>query len=53
MKRLIVNADDLGLTEGVSSGILHAHHYGMVTVGLQGRIACRRRQYGISTFRRR
>jgi hopanoid biosynthesis associated protein HpnK len=31
MKRLIVNADDLGLTEGVSHGILHAHHYGMVT----------------------
>lgn len=31
MKRLIVNADDLGLTEGVSRGIIHAHHYGIVT----------------------
>jgi chitin disaccharide deacetylase len=31
MKRLIVNADDLGFTEGVSRGILHAHRYGMVT----------------------
>lgn len=31
MKRLIVNADDLGLTEGINQGILHAHRYGMVT----------------------
>ena len=31
MRRLIVNADDFGLTEGVSYGILHAHHYGIVT----------------------
>jgi len=31
MKRLIVNADDFGLTEGVSHGILDAHYYGMVT----------------------
>jgi predicted glycoside hydrolase/deacetylase ChbG (UPF0249 family) len=31
MKRLIVNADDLGLTGGVNRGILDAHHYGGVT----------------------
>jgi hopanoid biosynthesis associated protein HpnK len=31
MKRLIVNADDLGLTAGVNQGILDAHHYGGVT----------------------
>lgn len=28
---LIVNADDFGLTQGVSAGILAAHHWGMVT----------------------
>jgi predicted glycoside hydrolase/deacetylase ChbG (UPF0249 family) len=28
---LIVNADDYGLTEGVSRAILHAHHDGIVT----------------------
>ena len=31
MKRLIVNADDFGLTRLVSQGILDAHHYGIVT----------------------
>jgi hopanoid biosynthesis associated protein HpnK len=31
MKRLIVNADDLGLTGGVNRGILDAHYYGAVT----------------------
>ncbi|MCI0545677.1 MAG: ChbG/HpnK family deacetylase [Candidatus Rokubacteria bacterium] len=30
-RRLIVNADDFGLTEGVSRGILHAHREGIVT----------------------
>jgi predicted glycoside hydrolase/deacetylase ChbG (UPF0249 family) len=30
-RRLIVNADDFGLTEGVSRGILRAHHLGLVT----------------------
>ena len=28
---LVVNADDYGLTEGVSQAILHAHHEGVVT----------------------
>jgi len=28
---LIVNADDYGLTEAVSAGILRAHHHGLVT----------------------
>ncbi len=31
MRRLIVNADDFGLTPGVSRGILHAHREGLVT----------------------
>ncbi len=31
MKRLIVNADDFGLTAGVSRGILEAHRGGIVT----------------------
>lgn len=31
MKYLIVNADDFGLTPGVSRGILEAHHKGIVT----------------------
>ena len=31
MKRLIVNADDFGLTPGVSAGILRAHRHGIVT----------------------
>lgn len=31
MKRLIVNADDFGLTNGVSRGILEAHQRGIVT----------------------
>ena len=31
MKRLIVNADDFGLTRLVSQGILDAHHNGIVT----------------------
>ena len=31
MKRLIVNADDFGLTAGVSRGILEAHRVGIVT----------------------
>ncbi len=31
MKRLIVNADDFGLTRGVSEGILAAHRHGIVT----------------------
>ena len=30
-RRLIVNADDFGVTEGVSRGILRAHHEGLVT----------------------
>jgi chitin disaccharide deacetylase len=30
-RRLIVNADDFGLTPGVSAGILSAHHHGIVT----------------------
>lgn len=28
---LIVNADDLGMTDGVTHGILEAHHHGIVT----------------------
>jgi predicted glycoside hydrolase/deacetylase ChbG (UPF0249 family) len=31
MRQLIVNADDFGLTEAVSRGILHAHREGIVT----------------------
>ena len=31
IKRLIVNADDFGMTDGVSIGILHAHADGIVT----------------------
>ena len=31
VRRLIVNADDLGYTEGVSRGILEAHERGIVT----------------------
>ncbi|MEA2717849.1 MAG: hypothetical protein QOI56_852 [Actinomycetota bacterium] len=31
MRLLIVNADDFGLTEGISRGILAAHHNGIVT----------------------
>ena len=31
MKRLIVNADDFGLTSGVNRGILDAHAHGIVT----------------------
>ncbi len=31
MKNLIVNADDLGWTEGVNRGILEAFHHGIVT----------------------
>ncbi len=31
MKRLIVNADDLGLTRGVNRAIVEAHHRGIVT----------------------
>ncbi len=31
MKNLIINADDLGWTEGVSRGILEAFHHGIVT----------------------
>ena len=31
MRRLIVNADDFGLTRGVSDGILIAHRHGIVT----------------------
>jgi chitin disaccharide deacetylase len=30
-RRLIVNADDFGLSEGVNSGILRAHSHGIVT----------------------
>ena len=30
-RRLIVNADDFGLTRGVSEGILAAHRHGIVT----------------------
>lgn len=31
MRRLIVNADDFGLTSGVNRGILEAHEHGIVT----------------------
>lgn len=31
MRRLIVNADDFGMTPGVSAGILAAHRHGIVT----------------------
>jgi hopanoid biosynthesis associated protein HpnK len=31
MKKLIVNADDLGLTDGISNGIIAAHKHGIVT----------------------
>lgn len=31
MKRLIINADDLGLTEGINRGILQAHRAGVVS----------------------
>jgi hypothetical protein len=31
LRRLIVNADDFGLTRGVSAGILAAHRHGVVT----------------------
>ena len=31
MKNLIVNADDLGWTEGVNRGIVEAFHHGIVT----------------------
>jgi len=31
LKRLIVNADDFGMTPGVSDGILRAHRHGIVT----------------------
>jgi hopanoid biosynthesis associated protein HpnK len=31
MKRLIVNADDFGLTRGVNRGIIHGHREGIVT----------------------
>ena len=31
MKRLIVNADDLGFTAGINRGILEAHEHGIVT----------------------
>ena len=31
MKRLIINADDLGWTEGVNRGIVEAHRNGIVT----------------------
>ncbi len=31
MRRLVVNADDFGLTPGVSEGILAAHRHGIVT----------------------
>lgn len=31
MRRLIINADDFGLTSGVNRGILESHHSGIVT----------------------
>src|SRR5262249_40646690 len=31
MKKLIVNADDFGLTESVNRGVLEAHHRGILT----------------------
>ncbi len=31
MPRLIVNADDLGLTDGVNDGVIEAHEHGIVT----------------------
>jgi predicted glycoside hydrolase/deacetylase ChbG (UPF0249 family) len=30
-KRLIVNADDFGMSRGISDGILRAHHFGFLT----------------------
>jgi len=43
MKRLIVNADDLGLTIGINRGILEAHERGIVTSAslMVGRSAAR------------
>ena len=31
VRRLIVNADDLGLHEGINAGVIHAHREGIVT----------------------
>lgn len=31
MKRLVVNADDFGLSQGANLGILHAHRHGILT----------------------
>jgi hopanoid biosynthesis associated protein HpnK len=31
LRRLIINADDFGLTAGVNRGILHSHQHGVVT----------------------
>ena len=31
MRRLIVNADDFGLSDGVNRGVAHAHEHGIVT----------------------
>src|SRR5215470_17031038 len=41
MRRLIVNADDFGLTSGVNRGILEAHRRGIVTSATL--MACGRR----------
>jgi chitin disaccharide deacetylase len=53
-RRLIVNADDWGLTRGVSEGILAAHRYGivssttvLVTAGLDRQLVARLRDSGL------
>ncbi len=53
-RRLIVNADDFGLTRGVSAGILAAHRHGivtsttvLVTVELDGEQLARARDSGL------
>ena len=33
-RRLIVNADDFGLTRGVNAGIIEAHEHGIVHLAL-------------------
>ncbi len=55
MKQLIVNADDFGLTEQVSRGILDAHHEGIVTSAtlmanggaFENAVAMARREYDL------
>jgi predicted glycoside hydrolase/deacetylase ChbG (UPF0249 family) len=54
IRRLIVNADDFGLTPGVSVGILRAHRHGIVTSttvlvnrGIEGEILAEARASGL------